>query len=158
MAGYKECWSKAVALTLLSIATQQNRACKLIHFGLVLPGNNWIFDFTPSDAALPDVIQALLPFMNARGTDWCPALNKALEAISTQSYKQADIVLITDGICRVDDNWLSGYNKQLEEKGVNTYGVLIGRDSDCELKKVSSTTVQISDLKNDGAIANVFGV
>ena len=121
----------AMCLTFIGIAASQNRHCRLVHFddsnSTSKTAVRRIDDFPPGENDFGKLMQAL-SFYTGGGTNWMDPLDSALECIQTQSiYEDADIILITDGHCNVDQDWLKNFKNKQEELGFTIFGVLIGR-------------------------------
>jgi uncharacterized protein with von Willebrand factor type A (vWA) domain len=91
MSGDRETWSKAVALALLEIATMQKRGFACIHFGGPSDALE-IIEINPGEKGiLRKAVKVAEFFLNAGGTAFEPALSQALELISKQNFKKADV-------------------------------------------------------------------
>lgn len=159
MGGKLEIWSKAVCLALLGIAIAQKRHFRVIHFSNGVARTD---DFPASceqNAKTQARLLASMEYFSGGGTNWTKPLDKAVDCIKSDKYlKDADIILITDGNCDVDDSWLEQFKTQKSEWGFTVFGVGIGFMSE-PLQKVSDQTVKIGDIdKADGQIAEVFGI
>jgi len=106
MKGLKEIWSKAVALSLLTIAYRQKR-----HFAIVIFSNRDQVSYEiidPRRDPPTKIIQALKLFFSG-GTDFEEPLTVAVELMG--DLPKADIVFLTDGECDISDEFLAQYNK-----------------------------------------------
>lgn len=158
MSGSNEIWSKAVCLALLGIAFEQKRHFRLIHFASSVQRTD-DFPVAQTDSKIQNRLLRSMEYFSGGGTDWQRALDAALEAIRKDKVlKQADIVLITDGECVVNEDWLHDFKAQQKEYEFSTYGVIIGGDSDRELRRVVDTSIRVANLKDDEAIAEVFSI
>ena len=108
-AGETAAWGKAVAMTLLEIAT--NRSCKfaLIHFSNA--DSCQVDLFIPGSYTVEDKLRAAETFLGG-GTNFETPLKAALSVMEDTGFSKADVVFITDGCCRVSDTFL----KTLSEK------------------------------------------
>lgn len=83
-------------------------------------------------------------------------MNKALELIKDSTFKNADIIFITDGDCYVSDNFSRKFKQIKEDKDFKTLGVLVnmghGHVSDSSLKEFCDSITLVSDIAdlNDG--------
>ena len=93
-------------------------------------------------------------------------MNKALELIKDSTFKNSDIVFITDGDCYVSDSFSRKFNQIKEEKDFRTLGVLVnmgrGHISDSSLKEFCDSITLVSDiadLTDSNSVANttIFG-
>jgi uncharacterized protein with von Willebrand factor type A (vWA) domain len=60
------------------------------------------------------------------GTDWEGPLRLALEFQERQEYRNGDVVLVTDGICALSDDFRVGLDQAKATRDLRVYGVLVG--------------------------------
>jgi uncharacterized protein with von Willebrand factor type A (vWA) domain len=152
MAGDKEIWSKAVALTLLDIARRQRRRFRSICFSSadmplqVLDLNRWEHYATQ----LPQVLD-LAEYFPGGGTDFQKPLGAALECLRHAKHRRGDIVFITDGECRVAPEWLVEFKQQKQRLGFSLFSVLIdiGPSALGTLQEFSDKITTVSQLTSD---------
>jgi uncharacterized protein with von Willebrand factor type A (vWA) domain len=146
MSGDRETWSKAVALALLEIATMQKRGFACIHFG----GPSDALEIIEIEPGEKDILNKAIKtaefFLNADGTAFEPVLSHALELISKQSFKKADVVFITDGNAPIGSKFLSGFLDSKKSKEFRVFGVLIQSHNTETLKKFSDEIVEVAEL------------
>lgn len=124
MRGGPEVWSKAIALAMALIATDQKRSFALMHFNSEVART----DVFEAGAIDPEKIVESCMFFSGGGTNFNPPLHKAFEMIqemekSKDKWEKADIILITDGDGPADINKIG----QLRDKyRANIYSVCIG--------------------------------
>src|SRR5262249_31421549 len=126
MAGEKEIWSKAVALTLLEIARRQRRLFRFA--GLASPDAPlFTLDLNPRDHHLVRDERALdvAEYFPGGGTDFEVPLDAALATLTAARYRRGDVVLITDGECQVSAPWLEHFRREKRPLGFSLYSVLI---------------------------------
>jgi uncharacterized protein with von Willebrand factor type A (vWA) domain len=146
MSGDRETWSKAVALALLEIATMHKREFACIHFGGPLDALE-IIEIEPGEKdILSKAVKVAEFFLNAGGTAFEPALSQALELISKQSFKKAEVVFITDGNAPIGPKFLSGFLDSKKSKEFRVFGVLIQSHNTETLKKFSDEIVDVAEL------------
>ena len=90
MAGTPENIAKAITLSLASTAATQKRACYLINFSTSIT----TLDFSP-----PKGIEDLVVFLSMSfggETDVEPALSHGVKMMNTESFKNADLLVISD--------------------------------------------------------------
>lgn len=77
-------------------------------------------------------------------------LRKALELIKDSTFKNADIIFITDGDCGVPDKFKQEFKRIKEEKEFACKGILVDmgswRSSDATLKEFCDDVVRISNI------------
>ena len=154
MAGEKEMWSKAVALTLLEIARRQRRLFRFICFSSA-ETPLFTLDLNPRDRHEVQVDRALdvAEYFPGGGTDFETPLSAALECLRAARYRRGDIVLITDGECQVSPDWLARFKAEKERLQFSLYSVLIdvGPSSLDSLRQLSDRVTAVSRLADDAA-------
>jgi uncharacterized protein with von Willebrand factor type A (vWA) domain len=151
MAGDKEVWSKAVALTLLDIATRQRRRFRAICFASSETPLH-VLDLDPRQHRT-DMRQvfALAEYFPGGGTDFHKPLGAALECLRQERRRRGDVVFITDGECRVDPRWLETFKREKAELGFALFSVLIdvGPSSLAAVKEFSDHVTSVRQLTDD---------
>jgi len=158
MAGDKEIWSKAVALTLLEIARRQRRLFRFICFSSPdMP--LFTLDLNPRDHHLVREDRALdvAEYFPGGGTDFETPLDAAIETLAAARYRRGDVVLITDGECRVSPEWLDRFRQAKRRLDFALFSVLIdvGSSSTTTLAELSDRVTSVSQL-NDTAVRDLF--
>ncbi len=153
MAGEKEIWSKAVALTLLEIARRQRRLFKFFCFSSSdMP--LYTLDLNPRDHHLVREDRALdvAEYFPGGGTDFETPLDAALETLAAARYRRGDVVLITDGECQVSAPWLERFRREKKRLGFSLFSVLIdvGASSAAALGELSDRVTSVSQLTDAG--------
>ncbi len=124
MGGDRNIWAKAVALAMLSAADQDRRGWGLVSFNTKVTGDMYAPTGTKRDSA--ELLEALSAFAGG-GTEWQCALDRARKHIDDdKGLPEADIILITDGLCGTNERWLREFKAWKEDRGVTLYTVLIG--------------------------------
>ena len=162
MSGDREIWSKALTVGVLEVAQMQKRDFACIIYSsyaddpIVIKKN----EISPQK-----IIECAEKF-HSGGTDFESPLEKALELIKDSTFKDADILFITDGDCYVSDKFSKKYKQIKEEKEFKTMGVLVdmgrGHCSDASLKEFCDSITLVSnvaDLKDGNSDVNksIFG-
>jgi len=159
MAGEKEIWSKAVALTLLEIARRQRRLFRFICFSsaetplYTLDLNPRAHHEVQEDRALD-----LAEYFPGGGTDFMIPLDAARDCLGAARYRRGDVVLVTDGECRVEPGWLARFQAEKKRLGFSVYSVLIdvgGQSSQDTLAALSDRVTSVSSLTDD-AVRDLF--
>ena len=98
--GEAAAWGKAVAMTLLEIATESRRSFALIHFA----GSSscQVDIFRPGEYTLEDKLTAAETFFGG-GTNFDRPIREAIRLMDTEGFEKADVVFITDGECALPD-------------------------------------------------------
>lgn len=152
MAGEKELWSKAVALTFVELARRKRRRCHVVCFssgerGLrhfeMNPGSSW-------SIALDRTLD-LAEHFSGGGTDFRPPLDMAARLLAERDMRRGDLVLITDGECEVDADWRADFLARKRKRNFALYSILIDvRDVQTETVRALSDRVSlVSDLRAD---------
>lgn len=154
MAGDKEIWSKAVALTLLELTRRQRRPFRSICFSSrETPLHVLDLATRRGGDVEPDKLMDLAEHFPGGGTDFEKPLDAALECLGKSKYKKADIVLITDGECQVSAEWSRRFLKEKERLRFSLFSILIdvGPSSAGSLKEFSDRITTIRQLTSEGA-------
>jgi uncharacterized protein with von Willebrand factor type A (vWA) domain len=153
MAGEKEIWSKAVALTLLEIARRQRRLFRFICFS---SADTPLFtrDLNPRERHEVHEDRALdvAEYFPGGGTDFQVPLDAALDCLRTARYRRGDVVLITDGECRVSPEWRARFAAEKARLGFSLYSILIdvGPSAAGTLAELSDRVTAVSSLTDEG--------
>ena len=178
MGGAREIWAKACSGALLTIARRQNRGFTGIHFGSPNEYMQFDFDFKgdktytsychPRDKnakaeynTLDGILHWMEIFFNS-GTDFMTPLQVSLDMLEAQHKAEGqidgDIVFCTDGMCNVNDEWLTKFKERQAFLGFNVWGIVIGGSRDMEpLKTICDGKVfNIQDLYSGEDVRNIF--
>jgi uncharacterized protein with von Willebrand factor type A (vWA) domain len=152
MAGDKELWSKAVSLTLLDIAQRQRRLFRSICFSSATTPL-LVLDLNRRQRYSADVnkVLELAEYFPGGGTDFQRPLAAALQCLQEARYRRGDIVFITDGECRVDEQWLAEFQRAKDTLGFSLLSVLIDVGSNAlgTLAAFSDKVTTISQLTSE---------
>jgi uncharacterized protein with von Willebrand factor type A (vWA) domain len=154
MAGEKELWSKAVALTLLEIARRQRRLFRFIGFSS--PDTPlFVRDLNPREhwEVRMDRVMDVAEYFPGGGTDFETPLSAALECLGTARYRRGDVVLITDGECEVSPAWRERFLADKKRLDFSLYSILIdvGPSATGTLAGLSDRVTAVSQLTDEGA-------
>lgn len=154
MAGDKELWSKAVALTLLELTRRQRRPFRSICFSSGETALHVLDLATRRGGDVEaDKILDLAEHFPGGGTDFEKPLDAALECLGKSRYKKADVVFITDGECQVSAEWSQRFRKEKERLRFSLFSILIdvGPSSAGSLGEFSDRITTITQLTSEGA-------
>ncbi len=143
-------WSKAVALALLTTATQQKRAYTLMGFTEQVEHQITV---EPGQASMDTLLPHLTRYCTG-GTSFDAPLLAALDVFHhAPSMRKADIVFITDGEDRISASIVEEITKAKQEYGLHVYGICLGREAKAErLKSICHDVYQVSSTpEQDGA-------
>lgn len=148
MQGDRDTWSKAVALTLLSVATQQNRDWCVIGYSGSINHQTMI---AAGKADINAVSLALSKGCHG-GTDFNAPINAALNVIDESSnLKEADIIFITDGEGSVNEDTANRLNAYKNDEGLSFYVVGIGNKGELSrsLGAIATTIINVNSVTGD---------
>lgn len=91
------------------------------------------------------------------GTDYEPPLTRAMEVAGESDYDGADLLLVTDALCRLSDEFLGRLVAEKTRRGTRLYSVLIGARSAGELECYSERVFTLEDLKSAAPAREVAG-
>lgn len=146
MNGDEEIWSKAMTVGVLEIAEMQKR-----DFACIIYSDHADEPIViKKDEVNPDKIIQCAERFHGGGTNFECALEKAIKLIEQSTFREADIMFITDGDCGVSDKFLRKYRTVKEDKGFKTQGILVnmgyGHCSDSTLKEFCDDITLVSDV------------
>lgn len=126
MFGAPERIAKALALAILEICLREKRKAFLISFSTGIQTT----EMTGIEKDLAQMVEFLKMSFHG-GTDIQPALEKALEMLDTQSYKKADILVISDFVVpRIDRKLYDNIQEHRQEKSVSFHSLFVTRRPD----------------------------
>jgi uncharacterized protein with von Willebrand factor type A (vWA) domain len=158
MAGDKEIWSKAVTLTLLDIARRERRRFRAILFSSTETPLK-TFDLNRGERYRSDLHGALdlADYFPGGGTDFERPLDAALECLADSRFRKGDIVLVTDGECRVGEAWRERFVDEKARLDFSLYSIAIdvGGSTLDTLTQISDRVSRVSDL-TAGGVKDLF--
>ena len=154
MAGEKEIWSKAVALTLLEIARRERRRFRAILFSSAESGL-FTIDLNRGERYAADLAGSLdlAEYFAGGGTDFERPLDAAVECLGDSRFRRGDVILITDGECRVADEWKERFLREKQRLDFSLYAILIdvGGSTLETLAQIADRVSRVSELSDEGA-------
>ena len=151
-AGNPAAWGKAVALTLLEIAADGGRNFALVHFSG--PGEFKTDLFRPGTYTLEDKLAAAERFLNG-GTNFETPMREAIRLMKEDEFENAGIVFITDGQCKMPEDFLEELRKEQTERRFTITGVLLDSGSpgmDFSLKAFCQNIYRTSELAGEDIV------
>lgn len=131
-------WGKAVALTLLEIASESGRRFALIHFSGA--GRFQTDLFLPGQYGLEGKVRAAETFLGG-GTDFATPMAEALRLMAEEGFDQADVVFLTDGECAMPADMLERLRQEQGARRFTVTGILLDQDnSSIEFSTRSAST------------------
>ncbi len=155
----KEVWSKAVALSLLSIAKEQQRDIAVLHFSEGVT----TYQFARGQASLAD-LAACAEHFDDGGTSFEPWMREALRLVDTAAFDRADVICISDGLTALSEEMEQEWNRRRTERGMRVFGVLLeaseeAREAGAEVfARMADIFLPLSSLADQAAIAEIFAI
>ena len=147
--GEDAAWGKAVALTLLEIADNGGRNFALVHFS---DRDSFKTDvFRPGAYTAADKMAAAECFLGG-GTNFEAPMREALRLMEQESFENADVVFITDGVCALPDAFREELAKEQAARRFTVTGVLLDQGSpgmDFSLRAFCQNLYRTSELVGD---------
>jgi uncharacterized protein with von Willebrand factor type A (vWA) domain len=154
MQGDKEFWAKAVSLTLMDIARRQRRLFRAVLFSSGLNSLK-IIDLTQRRRYQPELVKVLEMAENfpGGGTDFQAPIDAAIALLEDKKLKRGDIVVITDGECQVDSQWLAELRDRKRELQFKIFAVLVdvGSSETSSLAQFSEHVSSVRQLTVEGS-------
>jgi len=151
-------WAAAVSLAFLQIASEQKRHAALIHFGSKVIREDYFEYF--GDDNLEKILESASFFAADGGTNFDRPLARATEIISNQKkYEDADVIMITDAMASVGNEFLANYAEAKKILGFSCYSILLGSDTSTSVNELfSDQVVSLSQaMKDDKEMHRYFG-
>lgn len=153
MAGDKEIWSKAVTLTLLDIARRERRRFRAILFSSAETGLA-TFDLNRGEHYRSSLQGALdlADYFPGGGTDFERPLDAAVTCLADSRFRRGDVVLVTDGECRVGEEWREKFLAAKARLDFSLYAILIdvGGSTLETLTRLADRVSRVSELTTSG--------
>ncbi|MEZ4824963.1 MAG: VWA domain-containing protein [Bacteroidia bacterium] len=124
MHGSPEQVAKVLVFALLKHALAQDRPCFLISFSTSIE----VLELTGKESRL-DTLVAFLAMSFHGGTDVTPALREALRKLETESYRKADVLLVSDFVMPAPAADLQEAIRKQQEAGSRFFSLVIGQDA-----------------------------
>jgi len=124
MQGSREIWAKAVALALITLAEKQKRAFGFIGFDSKV---SYAKFFAKGHKVKMSEKIEIASFFSGGGTNFRHPLEKAFEMreLEKEQLNPADIVFITDGDCRIDEQYIHDLVARKNKTQVRIHGIAI---------------------------------
>lgn len=122
-----QAWAKAFALAMLDIAAKDNRKFAMVHFANADHVKTDLFE--PGRYTPDDVLRAAEQFFGG-GTDFEAPLTEAM-TLMEKGYENADITIITDGECRISNEFAEQFRNAMLKYKATVTGILLDKDRPC---------------------------
>lgn len=127
MSGFPEQSAKAFAYALMQLALADNRDCYVMLFST----EHIAYELTRQDGLRE--ASDFLSYTFHGGTDFEPVINAGIEKMTTQRYKNADLVMISDFIAPVQNEYLLTQVEALKRQHNRFHAVCLSRYGNPEL-------------------------
>ncbi len=147
--GDNAAWGKAVALALQDVAAHDRRSFALVHFSS--RGELYTDLFLPGKYAPDDLMAAAAHFF-CGGTNFETPMREAVRLMEQEGFHKADVVFITDGECRMPEDFVASLKQKQAELSFTVTGVLMDQDDPgmaFSLKPFCNEIYRISELGGD---------
>lgn len=144
--------AKGLGLAIASTAQATDRAFHAVIFG----GSGTYVERTAN--SMPEAIEYASTFLDSAGTDFVAPLDRAIELV-TDTHPNADIVLVTDGLTNVPDEWVASFSDRKAALGCRLWTVVIGSGVTPAVRSVSDRVaefVNLTDPENTAAVTTLF--
>jgi len=121
MHGTPETVAKTLCFAILKIAIRDNRKCYLISFSTGIETLN----LTDLKNSLDKIISFLSMSFHG-GTDATPAMREALRMLTTQDYKKADIIMVSDFVMSAFDKTTQDQIKTAKDNKTKFHSLVVG--------------------------------
>jgi uncharacterized protein with von Willebrand factor type A (vWA) domain len=148
MQGGAEAVAKAVVLEAARTAFAEKRACHVLAFG----GSDELLEF--SVAPTPDAITRLAEFLGqsfSGGTDICAPLERALARIGQDAWRNADLLIASDGEFGATPDMAEALRAAKAELGLRVQGILIGDRETIGFLEVADEILWVRDWRRFGS-------
>ena len=146
MHGTPETVAKTICFAILKIAIRDNRKCYLISFSTGIETLN----LTDLKNSLEKIISFLSMSFHG-GTDATPAMQEALRMLTTQDYKKADVIMVSDFVMPAFDKTTQDNLKAAKDNKTKFHSLVIGDSKNpATIKDFNNNWYY--DLNNQGSI------
>lgn len=126
MQGAPEAVAKALILAVIRQLVPQGRSVQLLLFGG--PGEAAPIEIQRGSKGLAHLLDFLSMGFHA-GTDYDTPLLRALELLKTDAYAKADVLVVTDGLCRASSR-VTGHVAEVKQRArARVLSVVVGGDT-----------------------------
>lgn len=126
MHGAPESVAKALILAVVRQVVPQGRAIHLLLFGG--PGEASPIEIRRGGKSLEALLDFLAMGFHA-GTDYDTPLLRAVELLKTSTYAKADVLVVTDGLCRASARIVERVAEAKRHAGARVLSVVVGGDA-----------------------------
>ena len=152
--GENNAYAMAIAMVLYEICKLNNANFALVHFS-----TETRVDFFPKNAkaTAEQVMNCAETFLNG-GTDFVEPLEEVISLVHNAKLENPDVVFITDGVCRLPNDFLPVIRKFKADTGMKLTGILLdkGECFEFSLKEFADVVYRTSELLEDSIVENLI--
>ncbi|WP_228548311.1 VWA domain-containing protein [Sporosarcina obsidiansis] len=137
--------SKGFILALLSIAKKQRRDLCVLLFSTSIQ----CYTYEKGKITGTELIRLARTYLGG-GTDFTLPLEGAMKVISQSSFKQADVIFVTDGEDEISDSFLNEFNEKKKEKEFRVLSLVIGTNTNT-VEPFSDRILHVTDFNEEGS-------
>lgn len=137
--------SKGFILALLTIAKKQKRDLCVLLFSTTIQKDVFINGKITSN----ELARLARTYLGG-GTDFTLSLQGALEVIEESSFKNADIIFVSDGEDEINEEFLVEFNKSKKQKEFNVLTLMLGKDT-AVAESFSDRVLHVTDFDEEGS-------
>ena len=151
MSGARDEWAKAIGISLLHFAQRKNRCFAGIVFSSSEEQLQEFF-FNPGEKDLEKTVQFATSFIGG-GTNFEHPLKRAATVISENvKFKNADVVLVSDGICQISPDFKDAFVDLKLLYDFQVHSILIQTLQENYVKEFSDSVHHVKDLDGSGVL------
>jgi|SRR5690625_495689 len=138
--------SKGFTLALMAIAKKQKRNFAYIPFDSHV---GKVRQFPKGRIKPNEMVEVAREFLSG-GTNFEHPLNSALKIIRRDTFKDADVVFVTDGHAGISGTFLNVFNETKEKEKFNVLSLAIGNGNTSSLERFSDKVITINNFDDEG--------
>lgn len=148
MEGNKILETKAHIIAIIEIAKFQKRNIVLIQFSskdepLIIK------ELSPVNVTPSDIFEIYDTFIRG-GTDFEKPLKKAMEYLTKSSYKEGDILFITDGFCEISSRFILQFQEAKIHNKFKLYSIIIQGQTYHDYGDLGKLSDEVLEIKRSG--------
>jgi len=148
MEGAPELCAKALVLAVCRRVIPRGRTVHLVLFGG--PGERTEIRLRRGLGGLEGMLAFLQQSFHS-GTDFDGPLLRAMELLDEQALEAADVLVVTDGLCRAAPDVIERVHETRARVGVRVWSVVLGHDDTRGVEPFSDEVLQIDPNETAGA-------
>jgi len=147
-------WALAVALAMTTVAQAQHREYYVSLFDMRI-----VKEVDSRNVLGPEEVLSLLKLRPNYGTSYDVPITRALEVIEESAFSEADVILITDGECRLRHDTKLKLLQAKANKTFKVISVMCGASNTSSLTDFSDSVLKVESLLDaDTATEKLFSI